>query len=276
MKDTAFYVPREKLARLAPVYAGDPATHRFAKVKTSPNPIGLPLVPPTAPPRLDAGGAGLFSTLMDYARFAQMLGNGGALDGVRILAPATVEMMRTNMISWKALEAGISRPPVHFDTAIGFGLDAQVMLDPRAAGSLVGKNTMSWHGAFAGWWWVDPTNDIVCVGMAQRSGIYPDYVFDDIDQVQSWPIRRWSIRNADVPPRQGSPCDDDQRVFRYSIMALRSSGCRKRPMTPGPGVSENACPILRLPGLDVSKRVRPGAASVFSPSFTGSNSRSPV
>jgi CubicO group peptidase (beta-lactamase class C family) len=149
MKDTAFYVPREKLARLAPVYAGDPATHRFAEVKTSPNPIGLPLVPPTAPPRLDAGGAGLFSTLMDYARFAQMLGNGGALD-----------------------------------TAIGFGLDAQVMLDPRAAGSLVGKNTMSWHGAFAGWWWVDPTNDIVCVGMAQRSGIYPDYVFDDIDQVQ--------------------------------------------------------------------------------------------
>ena len=184
MKDTAFYVPREKLARLAPVYAGDPATHRFAEVKTSPNPIGLPLVPPTAPPRLDAGGAGLFSTLMDYARFAQMLGNGGALDGVRILAPATVEMMRTNMISWKALEAGISRPPVHFDTAICFGLDAQVMLDPRAAGSLVGKNTMSWHGAFAGWWWVDPTNDIVCVGMAQRSGIYPDYVFDDIDQVQ--------------------------------------------------------------------------------------------
>ena len=139
-----FDVPREKLARLAPVYAGDPATHRFAEVKTSPNPIGLPLVPPTAPPRLDAGGAGLFSTLMDYARFAQMLGNGGALDGVRILAPATVEMMRTNMISWKALEAGISRPPVHFDTAIGFGLDAQVMLDPRAAGSLVGKNTMSW------------------------------------------------------------------------------------------------------------------------------------
>ena len=184
MKDTAFYVPREKLARLAPVYAGDSAAGRFAEVKTSPNPIALPIIPPTAPPRFDAGGAGLFSTLLDYARFAQMLGNGGALDGARILAPATVEMMGTNMISRKALEAGIPRPPVHFDSAIGFGLDAQVMLDPRAAGSLVGKNTMSWHGAFAGWWWVDPANDIVCVGMAQRSGTYPDYVFDDIDQVQ--------------------------------------------------------------------------------------------
>ena len=184
MKDTAFYVPPEKLARLAPVYAGDSATGRFAEVKDSPNPIALPIIPPTAPPRFDAGGTGLFSTLLDYARFAQMLGHGGQLDGVRILAPATVEMMGTNMISRKALEAGISRPPVHFDPAIGFGLDAQVMLDPRAAGSLVGKNTMSWHGAFAGWWWVDPTNDIVCVGIAQRSGTYPDYVFDDIDQVQ--------------------------------------------------------------------------------------------
>jgi CubicO group peptidase (beta-lactamase class C family) len=184
MEDTGFYVPEDKLARLAPVYAFDRATHRFTEVKNSSNPIALPLVPPTAPPRFDAGGAGLFSTLLDYAHFAQMLGNGGELDGVRILAPATVEMMRTNMISWKALEAGILRPPVHFGTAIGFGLDAQVMLDPRAVGSLVGKNTMSWHGAFAGWWWVDPTNDIVCVGMAQRSGTDPDYVFDDIDQVQ--------------------------------------------------------------------------------------------
>jgi CubicO group peptidase (beta-lactamase class C family) len=184
MADTGFYVSEDKKARLAPVYAFDRATGRFAEVKNSSNPIALPLVPPTAPPRFDSGGAGLFSTLIDYARFAQMLGNGGELDGVRILAPATVEMMRTNMISRKALEAGITRPPVHFDTAIGFGLDAQVMLDPRAAGSLVGKNTMSWHGAFAGWWWVDPTNDVVCVGMAQRSGTDPDYVFDDIDQVQ--------------------------------------------------------------------------------------------
>lgn len=184
MKDSGFYVPPEKLARLAPVYAADKTTGRFAEVTSSTNPIALPVIPPTKPPAIESGGGGLFSTLMDYARFAQMLDNGGDLDGVRILAPATVEMMGTNMISWKALEAGIPRPPVHFNTAIGFGLDDQVMLDPRAAGSLVGKGTMSWHGAFAGWWWVDRANDIICVGMAQRSGTYPDYVFDDIEQVQ--------------------------------------------------------------------------------------------
>jgi len=184
MKDSAFYVPPEKLSRLAPAYSGDPKTGKFFEVKT-PNPIALPNIAPTSAPGLESGGGGLFSTVVDYARFAQMLDNRGELDGVRILSPATIEMMGTNMLPARALEAGIMRPPVHFDSNIGFGLDAQVMLNPRAAGSLAGKDTMSWHGAYAGWVWIDRANDIICVGMAQRLGAYPDYVFDDIDQVQT-------------------------------------------------------------------------------------------
>jgi CubicO group peptidase (beta-lactamase class C family) len=184
MKDSGFYVPAGKLPRLAPAYSGDPKTGRFVEVRTI-NSIGLPNLAPTSPPGLESGGGGLFSTVTDYARFAQMLANGGELDGFRILSPATIEMMGTNMLPAKALEAGIPRPPVHFDSNIGFGLDAQIMLNPRAAGSLVGKGTMSWHGAYAGWVWVDRANDIICVGMAQRLGAYPDYVFDDIDQVQT-------------------------------------------------------------------------------------------
>ena len=183
MNDSGFYVPPAKLSRLAPAYSGDRATGKFVEVKT-PNAIALPNIAPTSPPALESGGGGLFSTVTDYARFAQMLNNGGELDGVRILSPATIEMMGTNMLPAKALEAGIPRPPVHFDNNIGFGLDVQVMLNPRAAGSLVGKGTMSWHGAYAGWVWVDRANDIICVGMAQRLGAYPDYVFDDIEQVQ--------------------------------------------------------------------------------------------
>jgi CubicO group peptidase (beta-lactamase class C family) len=183
MKDSGFYVPPDKLSRLAPAYSGDTTTGKFFEVKT-PNPIALPNAAPTSPPGLESGGGGLFSTVIDYARFAQMLDNKGELDGVRILSPAAVEMMATNALPAKALEAGIMRPPVHFDSNIGFGLDAQVMLNPRAAGSLVGNGTMSWHGAYAGWVWIDRTDDIVCVGMAQRLGAYPDYVFDDIDQVQ--------------------------------------------------------------------------------------------
>jgi CubicO group peptidase (beta-lactamase class C family) len=184
MKDTAFYIPPAKRARLAPVYSYDAKTGKFAE-STGANSIGLPITPPEAPPKFDSGGAGLISSLVDYGRFAQMLGNKGELDGVRILSPATVELIGTNVLPQKALEAGIERPPVRFDKAIGFGLDAQVMTDPRQAGSLVGKGTMSWHGAFAGWVWVDPANDIVCVGMAQRAGVAPDYVFDDIEQVQT-------------------------------------------------------------------------------------------
>lgn len=183
MKDSGFYVPQNKLGRLAPAYSGDTRTGKFFEVRT-PNPISLPNIAPTSAPGFESGGGGLFSTVIDYARFAQMLDNKGELDGVRILSPATVEMMGTNMLPAKALEAGIMRPPVHFDSNIGFGLDAQVMLNPRAAGSLVGTGTMSWHGAYAGWVWIDRVNDIVCVGMAQRLGVYPDYVFDDIDQVQ--------------------------------------------------------------------------------------------
>jgi CubicO group peptidase (beta-lactamase class C family) len=184
MKDTAFYVPADKRSRLAPVYSADPKTGKFAEV-TARNAIALPVVPGDAPPKFDSGGGGLISTLTDYGRFAQMLGNKGELDGVRILAPATIELMGTNMLPQKALEAGIEQPPVRFNQSIGFGLDAQVMTDPRSAGSLVGKGTISWHGAFAGWVWIDPVNDIVCVGMAQRLGMAPDYVFDDIDQVQT-------------------------------------------------------------------------------------------
>lgn len=183
MKDTAFYVPLSKRARLAPVYSGDRKTGRFMEVTTTGG-LGLPIVPKTQQPDLESGGGGLISTLIDYARFAQMLGNKGELDGVRILAPATVELMGTNAIPEKVMEAGVERPPVHFNQAIGYGMDVQVMLDPRAADSLVGRGTMSWHGAFAGWVWIDPTNNVVCVGMAQRAGTYPDYVWDDIDQVQ--------------------------------------------------------------------------------------------
>ena len=59
---------------------------------------------------------------------------------------------------------------IRFNEAVGFGLDFQVDKDPRAAGSLEGKNTMSWGGAAGTWFWIDPTNDVLFVGMIQRMG----------------------------------------------------------------------------------------------------------
>ncbi len=57
-----------------------------------------------------------------------------------------------------------------FNEAVGFGLDFMVVNDPRAAGTLEGKGSMSWGGAAGTWFWVDPTNDVIFVGMIQRMG----------------------------------------------------------------------------------------------------------
>ncbi|MFN9927195.1 MAG: serine hydrolase, partial [Phenylobacterium sp.] len=104
------------------------------------------------------------------ARFAQMLVNGGVLEGARILSPASVEMMCTNMIPREALVGSNGTVGTRFNDAVGFGLDFMVVNDPRRAGSLEGKGTMSWGGAAGTWFWVDPTNDVVFVGMIQRLG----------------------------------------------------------------------------------------------------------
>ncbi|HQN49600.1 MAG TPA: serine hydrolase, partial [Phenylobacterium sp.] len=103
-------------------------------------------------------------------RFAQMILNKGELDGVRILAPATVEQMGTNVIPDKVLVSSNGTSAARFNEAVGFGLDFMVVNDPRKAGSLGGKGEMSWGGAAGTWFWVDPTNDLYFVGMIQRLG----------------------------------------------------------------------------------------------------------
>jgi CubicO group peptidase (beta-lactamase class C family) len=107
---------------------------------------------------------------MDYARFCQMLLNKGQLDGVRILSPASVELMGTNVIPKNVLVNSNGTTAARFNEAVGFGLDFMVVMDPRAAGTLEGKGTMSWGGAAGTWFWVDPTNDLLFVGMIQRMG----------------------------------------------------------------------------------------------------------
>jgi CubicO group peptidase (beta-lactamase class C family) len=117
-----------------------------------------------------AGGGGLVSTTMDYARFSQMVLNGGELDGVRILSPATVELMGTNVIPKSVLVSSNGTTAAQFNEAVGFGLDFQVVNDARAAGSLQGDGSISWGGAAGTWFWIDPTNDLIFVGMIQRMG----------------------------------------------------------------------------------------------------------
>ena len=86
----------------------------------------------TKPPAMESGGGGLVSTTMDYARFSQMITNKGELDGVRILSPASVELMGTNVIPKSVLVSSNGTSVARFNEAVGFGLDFQVVNDARA------------------------------------------------------------------------------------------------------------------------------------------------
>ena len=167
MNDTAFLVPAAKAGRLSAVYAGDKDT---GKIDEASKIFGSDLPTYLSPPSMESGGGGLVSTTMDYARFAQMVLNKGELEGVRLLSPASVELMETNAIPEAALVNSNGSVGLRFNNAVGFGLDFMVVKDPRTAGSLEGKGSVSWGGAAGTWFWIDPTNDLIFVGMIQRLG----------------------------------------------------------------------------------------------------------
>jgi CubicO group peptidase (beta-lactamase class C family) len=164
MKDAGFFVPAEKRARFATNYRAD---DKQMLVMTQ---AGSPPTDYTVDPTLPSGGGGLVSTAEDYYRFAQMLANGGELDGKRVLSPATVKLMTSNHLGANLLtgEFGIGQHVMR--PGFGYGFNCAVVFDPGAAALPVGKGTFFWDGAAGTWFWVDPTNDVVFVGMIQRMG----------------------------------------------------------------------------------------------------------
>ena len=168
MTDTAFQANGGREGRLAQVYQGDPASKKLVPATVSGS--GNPLPDFTKPPSRESGGGGLVSTTGDYARFSQMLLNKGELDGARLLSPASIELMHTNVVTKEAFAKSPGIGTTRFDENVGFGLDFRVVVDPRRAGLMEGKNSMDWSGAAGTWFWVDPTNDLIFVGMVQRLG----------------------------------------------------------------------------------------------------------
>lgn len=163
MKDAAFYVPAEKRSRFAALYEND--GQGGLRPDTS-NARGFGDY--SAPPTMPSGGGGLTSTAEDYYRFAQMLANGGELNGVRILSPSTVRLMTSNHLPDSLLTGEFGIGLQHMRQGFGYGYDGAVVYDPAMADLPDGKNTYLWDGAAGTWFWVDPTNDIVFVGMIQR------------------------------------------------------------------------------------------------------------
>jgi len=154
MTDTGFHVPPEKAPRVARIH-----TYKEGRIVAGP-----PQVIPVTPPVFLSGGGGLLSTAGDYFRFSQALLDGGALDGARVLKPETVRLMRRSVLA-PGLTVDLYGPS---QAGVGFGLDFAVIEDPAAAATPHGKDTFYWGGAFGTWFWIDPTNDIVFVGMIQN------------------------------------------------------------------------------------------------------------
>ena len=164
MTETAFYVPPERAARLAALYDVDPVSHLLVRqAERDDQDIFVP-------PGYASGGGGLMSTARDYGRFCQMILDGGALNGVRLLRPETVALMRENHLAETFMVTSNGTRASPLGTGIGFGLGWAVWFDPAATGAPVGAGTVSWGGSAGTWFWIDPKNDLYFVGMIQRLG----------------------------------------------------------------------------------------------------------
>jgi CubicO group peptidase (beta-lactamase class C family) len=151
MKDTHFFLPPERRNRLATVYASTPEG-TYTRAADGPRGQGHYV---DGPRRTLAGGAGLVSTARDYGRFLEMIRNGGTLDGVRILAPRTVELMSTNQVG-----------TLHSSNGLGFGLGFETT-DRYGANGMDSVGSYGWGGAYGTVYRIDPQARLVIMLMIQ-------------------------------------------------------------------------------------------------------------
>jgi CubicO group peptidase (beta-lactamase class C family) len=156
MVDTGFWVPKEKMARLAEPFEADPASGNK-----------YPLIDVSAPPANDSGGAGAVSTAMDYLRFGQMLLNGGVLDGQRVMSRSTVKLMTSDHLGTR-IAAPLSPGELLLGTpGYTFGLGFAVRQGDGIAGVHGSAGEFMWAGYAGTYFWVDPAEEIVGVYMSQ-------------------------------------------------------------------------------------------------------------
>lgn len=154
MYDTHFYLPPAKQNRFATVYGRSPGGSLERAADTG---EWVAQGAYMEGPRMSfSGGAGLLSTASDYARFLQMLLNGGELDGVRVLSPTTVKLMTRNHIG-----------DIDFRPGEGFGLGFSVVTDLGARGTPGSVGEFGWGGAYHSTYWADPEEDLVVVYLTQ-------------------------------------------------------------------------------------------------------------
>ncbi|HFB98181.1 MAG TPA: class A beta-lactamase-related serine hydrolase [Bryobacterales bacterium] len=162
MKDTYFYLPEEKVARLAAVY-GKNEDGKLVRVKDenvrAGEASGSTDYPYAGPKKYFSGGGGLCSTALDYARFAQMILNKGRLGRARLLGPKTVELMTMDHLGHI-----VKDPPLAF--GLGFAIDTT----ERGFTELTSEGTHGWGGFWYTEFFISPETDMIGVFMAQ---VYP-------------------------------------------------------------------------------------------------------
>ncbi|MEO6550384.1 MAG: serine hydrolase [Ferruginibacter sp.] len=157
MKDTYFSLPQDKAARLINLYTEDSAGHlqkSGGNMLNGPTAANYPLLKTT----YYSGGAGLSSSIYDYAVFLQMLLNEGKYNGMQLLSRNSVRMMTMNQIG--DLTVGVNK----------FGLGFEVVTEKGSARYPAREGTFGWGGAFATSYWVDPKEKLVILFYRQLQG----------------------------------------------------------------------------------------------------------
>jgi CubicO group peptidase (beta-lactamase class C family) len=166
MEDTSFLVPREKRDRRACAYGFDEQGKLMKRVTWG----GVVVAERPEDMAYESGGQGLWSTIDDYLKFARLFVGGGDADGRPLLRPQTLAMMITNRLtdSQRANSGWLGRKP--FAAGRGFGLGVSVVLETNKADLMRrgGVGTVSWPGAFGGWWQADPNDGSVLVFLAHN------------------------------------------------------------------------------------------------------------
>ena len=157
MTDTGFWVGAERADRLATVYRAS----REGELR----PYQMEEIPFTEQPVLIEGGVGLVASTMDFLRFSQMFLNGGELDGNRVLQPETIAMMTVNRIPDALLPIGFGRPTL----GQGWGFGFSIVMDASQYAYPVNDGDFWWDGSAGTRFWIDPTENMVTIVMAQVS-----------------------------------------------------------------------------------------------------------
>jgi CubicO group peptidase (beta-lactamase class C family) len=159
MRDTGFFVAQDKSARLAQPLAIDPATGKPNR-----------LIDVSQPPQNDSGGAGGVSTAIDYLRFAEMMLEGGTLDGARILSRTTVNLMASDHLGTRIATAATPGELVLGTPGYTFGLGFMVRQGAGVAGVPGSAGEFMWAGYAGTFFWIDPQEKLVAVLMTQAPG----------------------------------------------------------------------------------------------------------